>query len=156
MWIFDWPDSDRPVGAAQAQAPWLPADRSVITVKLEQPGFVGFDPFGVTPAGSPDLRATLKTRRGTVARLEIDFTGTGASSSAHFFFPRTLDGAAVLGPGWLGRRRPPVRIRAPRPLSIYGASWFVVSIAAESKLFQWPLPKSELEQRRQFPCLLEW
>jgi hypothetical protein len=90
---------ERALTAFQAQAPRLPADRYVITVKLEQPGFVGFDPFAVTPAGSPDLRATLKTRRGTVAPLEIEFTGTGASSSVHFFFPRTLDGASLLGPG---------------------------------------------------------
>jgi len=83
----------------QAQAPRLPADRYVITVKVEQPGFVGFEPFAVTPAGSPDLRATLKTRRGIVAPLEIEFTGTGASSSVHFFFPRTLDSAPLLGPG---------------------------------------------------------
>jgi hypothetical protein len=83
----------------QAQAPRLPADRYVITVKVEQPGFVGFEPFAVTPAGSPDLRATLKTRRGIVAPLEIEFTGTGTSSSVHFFFPRTLDSAPLLGPG---------------------------------------------------------
>jgi hypothetical protein len=89
---------ERALAAFQAQAPRLPADRYVITVKLEQPGFVGFDPFAVTPAGSPYLRATLKTRRGTVAPLEIEFTGTGASSSVHFFFPRTLDGAPLLGP----------------------------------------------------------
>jgi len=90
---------ERALAAFQAQAPRLPADRYVITVKLEQPGFVGFEPFAVTPAGSPDLRATLKTRRGTVAPLEIEFTGTGTSSSVHFFFPRTLDGAPLLGPG---------------------------------------------------------
>ena len=90
---------ERALAAFQAQAPRLPADRYVITVKLEQPGFVGFDPFVVTPAGSPDLRATLKTRRGTVAPLEIEFTGTGTSCSVHFFFPRTLDGASLLGPG---------------------------------------------------------
>ncbi|HEX8811754.1 MAG TPA: hypothetical protein VF742_07155 [Terracidiphilus sp.] len=90
---------ERALAAFQAQAPRLPADRYVITVKLEQPGFVGFDPFAVTPAGSPDLRATLKTHCGTVAPLEIEFTGTGASSSVHFFFPRTLDGAPLLGPG---------------------------------------------------------
>lgn len=90
---------ERALAAFQAQAPRLPADRYVITVKLEQPGFVGFDPFAVTPAGSPDLRATLKTRRGTVAPLEIEFTGTGASSSVHFFFPRTHDGSPLLGPG---------------------------------------------------------
>ena len=83
-----------------AQAPRLPADRYVITVKLEQPGFVGFEPFAVTPAGSPELRATLKTRHGIVAPLEMEFTGTGTSSSVHFYFPRTLDGAPLLGPGF--------------------------------------------------------
>ena len=85
--------------AFQAQAPRLPADRYVITVKLEQPGLVGFEPFAVTPAGSPDLRATLKTRRGAVAPLEIEFSGTGTSSSVHIFFPRTLDGTPLLGRG---------------------------------------------------------
>ncbi len=87
------------LAAFQAQAPRLPADRYVITVKVEQPGFVGFEPFAVTPARRPDLRATLKTRRGIVAPLEIEFTGTGASASVHFFFPRTLDGTPLLGPG---------------------------------------------------------
>jgi len=84
----------------EAQAPRRPADRYVITVKLDQPGFVGFEPFAVTPAGSPDLRATLKTRRGTAAPLEIEFTGTGTSSSVHFFFPRTIQGAPLLSPGF--------------------------------------------------------
>lgn len=91
---------ERALAAFQAQAPRIPADRYVITVKLDQPGFVGFEPFAVTPAGSPGLRATLKTRRGTVAPLEIEFTGTGTSSSVHFYFPRTLDGAPLLGPGF--------------------------------------------------------
>lgn len=30
--------------------------------------------------------------------LEIEFTGTGTSSSVHFSFPRTLDGDPLLGP----------------------------------------------------------
>src|SRR5215469_1212153 len=90
---------ERALATFQAQAPRLPEDRYVITVKLEQPGFVGFEPFAVTPAGSPALHATLKTRRGSVAPLEVEFTGTGTSSSVHFFFPRTLDGAPLLGPG---------------------------------------------------------
>jgi len=90
---------ERAAAAFQAQAPRLPADRYVITVKLEQPGHAGFEPFAVTPAGKPILRAALKTRRGTVAPLEVEFTGAGTSSSAHFFFPRTLDGAPLLGPG---------------------------------------------------------
>jgi hypothetical protein len=90
---------ERAAAAFQAQAPRLPADRYVITVKLEQPGRAGFEPFAVTPAGNPILRAMLKTRRGTVAPLEVEFTGAGTSSSAHFFFPRTLDGTPLLGPG---------------------------------------------------------
>jgi hypothetical protein len=90
---------ERALVAFEAQTPRLPADRYVITVKLDQPGFVGFEPFAVTGGGSPDLRATLKTHRGTVSPAEIEFTGTGTSSSVHFFFPRTLDGAPLLGPG---------------------------------------------------------
>jgi hypothetical protein len=90
---------ERAVAVFQAQAPRLPADRYVITVKLEQPGRVDFEPFVVTPGGKPALRATLKTRRGTVAPLEMEFTGAGTSSAAHFFFPRTLDGAPLLVPG---------------------------------------------------------
>jgi len=88
------------LAAFQAQAPRLPADRYVITVKLEQPGFVGFEPFAVTSAGSPYLRATLKTRHGIVTPIEMEFTGVGASSSVHFYFPRTLDGAPLLGAGF--------------------------------------------------------
>lgn len=85
--------------AFQAPTPRLPADRYVVTVKLEQPGRKSFEPFTVTPTGKPVLVATLKTRRGLVRPLEVEFTGTGASSSVHFFFPRTLDGAPLLGPG---------------------------------------------------------
>jgi hypothetical protein len=85
--------------AFQAQAPRVPPDRYVVTVKLEQPGFAGFEPFTVTSAGEPDLRATLKTRAGTVTPLEIEFTGAGANSSVHFFFPRTLNRVPLLGPG---------------------------------------------------------
>jgi hypothetical protein len=45
------------------------------------------------------LHATLKTRAGTVTPLEIEFTGAGANSSVHFFFPRTLNRVPLLGPG---------------------------------------------------------
>jgi hypothetical protein len=90
---------ERTLAAFLAQAPRLPADRYVITVKLDQPGFAGFEPFAVSPARSPDLRATLKTRLGIVAPLEIEFTGTGTNASVHFFFPRTIDGTSLLGPG---------------------------------------------------------
>ena len=90
---------ERQLAAFQAQAPRIPADRYVITVKLDQPGFVGFEPFAVSPARSPILRATLKTRRGVVAPLETDFTGTGTSASVHFYFPRSVDGAPLLGAG---------------------------------------------------------
>ena len=89
------------VGAVtfQGLTPRLPADRYVITVKLEHPGRKDFEPFAVTPASKPVLVATLKTRRGIVAPLEVEFTGAGTSSSVHYFFPRTLDGAPLLGPG---------------------------------------------------------
>jgi hypothetical protein len=90
---------ERAAAEFQAPAPRLPIDRYVITVKLEQPGHTGFEPFLVTPAGKPLLQATLKTPHGTVAPLEVEFTGTGTSSSVHFFFPRTVDGAPLLGPG---------------------------------------------------------
>jgi hypothetical protein len=89
---------ERALAAFQAPAPRLPENRYVITVKLEQPGFAGFEPFAVTSAGSPDLRAKLKTRRGIVEPLEIEFSGTGSSSSVHFFFPRTLNNVPLLGP----------------------------------------------------------
>lgn len=84
---------------SQGPPPRLPADRYVITVKLEHPGRENFEPFGATPAGKPVLVAKLKTRRGIVAPLEVEFTGVGASSSVHYFFPRTQDGAPLLGPG---------------------------------------------------------
>jgi hypothetical protein len=90
---------ERPLAAFQAQAPQLPADRYVITVKLDQPGFAGFEPFAVLPARSPNLRAKLKTRRGSVAPVEVEFTGTGVSAAVHFFFPRSVDGAPLLGTG---------------------------------------------------------
>lgn len=89
---------ERAAAEFQAPPPRVRMERYVITVKLEQAGRAGFEPFTVTTAGKPGLRATLKTRRGTVAPLEVEFTGTGASSSVHFFFPRTLDGAPLLGP----------------------------------------------------------
>ena len=90
---------ERAAAAFQAQTPRLPADRYVITVKLEEPGRAGFEPFAVTSGRKPALLATLKTRRGTVVPLEVEFTGVGASSSVHFFFPRTIDGAPLLGSG---------------------------------------------------------
>jgi hypothetical protein len=89
---------ERSVVEFQAQAPRLALDRYAITVKVEQAGRASFEPFTVTPAAKPVLRATLKTHRGAVAPLEVEFTGTGTSSSVHFFFPRSLDGAPLLGP----------------------------------------------------------
>jgi hypothetical protein len=88
-----------PAAGFQAPAPRLPADRYVITVKVEEAGGKGFEPFAVTPTGTPALVATLKTRRGIVAPLELEFTGAGASASVRYFFPRTLGGAPLLGPG---------------------------------------------------------
>ena len=80
-----------------APPPRIPADRYIVTVKVDQPGRAGFEPFLVTPAGKPALRAALKTSRGTVAPVEIEFSGAGANSAVHLFFPRTLDGAPLVG-----------------------------------------------------------
>jgi len=88
-----------PAAAFYAPPPRLPVDRYVITVKLEQPGRKGFEPFAVSPAGKPVLVATLKTRRSIVVPLEVEFTGVGASSSVHYFFPGTIDRVPLLGPG---------------------------------------------------------
>lgn len=82
----------------QAEPPRVPADRFVISVKLEQPGRIRFSPLSVTPDGAPSLRALLKTEQGAVTPLETEFTGVGANSAVHFFFPRTLNGTALLGP----------------------------------------------------------
>lgn len=90
---------ERTLVAFQAQAPRLPADRYVITVRLDQPGFAGFEPFAVLAPGSPNLRATLRTRRGSVVPTEVEFTGTGVSAAVHFYFPRSIDGAPLLGAG---------------------------------------------------------
>jgi len=89
---------ERAAAEFQAPAPRVPTERYVITVKLEQAGRAGFEPFTITTAGKSDLRAALKTHRGTVAPLEVEFGGTGSSAAVHFFFPRTLDGAPLLGP----------------------------------------------------------
>src|SRR5262249_32620381 len=83
--------------AFQAPPPRLPGGRYVITVKVEQPGRAGFEPFVATAARKPVLRAALKTRSGAVTPLEVEFTGVGASSSVHFFFPRSRDGVPLLG-----------------------------------------------------------
>ena len=88
-----------PAAAFEAPPPRLPRDRYVVTVVLERPGGKGFDPFVVTPAGKPVLVPTLKTRRGIVVPLEVEFTGVGASASVHYFFPRMIDAAPLLGPG---------------------------------------------------------
>ncbi len=89
---------ERTIIAFQAEPPRLPADRYVITVKLEQPGRLGsgFAPFAVGPTGLPTLRASLRTEEGAVAPLETEFTGLGANSAVHFFFPRTLNGKPLV------------------------------------------------------------
>lgn len=76
-----------------------PSDRYVITVKVDNPGMKDFDPFLTTPRDKPRLLALLKTRAGTVSPLEIEFTGVGAASAVHLFFPRMIEGAPLLGAG---------------------------------------------------------
>jgi hypothetical protein len=89
---------ERTIAAFQAEPPRVPADRYVITVKLEQPGLLRFSPLAASPAAEPTLRASLKTEQGAVGPLETEFTGVGANSAVHFFFPRILNGKALLGP----------------------------------------------------------
>lgn len=90
---------ERAVLEFQGQSPRLPADRYVITAKLDQSGLVGFDPFSPTTKGNPVLRATLKTRQGSVSPLETEFTGVGTGAAMHFFFPRSVNGAPLLASG---------------------------------------------------------
>lgn len=90
---------ERQLAAFQAQAPRVPADRYVITVRVDHPGFAGFEPFAVLSGKNPNLRATLKTRHGSVAPAEVEFSGTGVSAAVHFYFPRSVDGGPLLGTG---------------------------------------------------------
>ena len=89
---------ERKAAAFQAPSARNPVDRYVITVKLENPGREGFEPFVVPPTGKPTLVATLKTRIGVVAPIEVEFSGIGMSSSVHFFFPRKINDTPLLGP----------------------------------------------------------
>ena len=82
--------------AFQAPPPRTPADRYVVTVKVEQPGWAGFDPFAARSGGNSSLHATLKTSRATASPLEVEFTGVGATSAVHFFFPRDVGGVRLL------------------------------------------------------------
>jgi len=81
----------------QAHPPRLPADRYVVTVKMVQSGKQIIDPFAARPDNKPSWKATLKTRRGVIEAKETEYSGAGASASIHFFFPRELDGAPLLG-----------------------------------------------------------
>jgi hypothetical protein len=83
----------------QAPAVRHPADRYVVTVKLENPGLKGFDPFTVT-TGEPLLLTTLKSRHGLVKPVEVEFSGVGVSSAVHLFFPRSVEGVPLFS----GRR----------------------------------------------------
>jgi len=89
---------DSAIAVFQAEPPRVPADRYVITVKLEQPGRLRFSPLAPKPAGERVLQALLKTEQGAVAPLETEFTGVGANSAVHFFFPRLLNSSELLGP----------------------------------------------------------
>lgn len=95
---------ERQSASFQAPVARRPADRYVITVKLENPGMKGFDPFATasadkSPIAKPKLLAALKTRLGVVSPMEVEFSGIGATSAVHFFFPRTIGGVALLGAG---------------------------------------------------------
>jgi len=81
----------------QAPPPRLPADRYVVTMKAIETPSQGADPLTGEGEGSQKPRAWLRTAGGTVAPLEWERSGVGASSAIHFFFPRTQNGSLLLG-----------------------------------------------------------
>lgn len=81
----------------QAPPPLLPVDRYVVTVKAIETPSQGADPLAGVAEGNRKPRAWLKTAGGTVAPLEWERSGVGASSAIHFFFPRTQNGSPLVG-----------------------------------------------------------
>jgi hypothetical protein len=81
----------------QAHPPRLPADRYVVTVKMVQSGKQTIDPFAEQAEKKTEWKALLKTRRGVLEAKETEYSGAGAGASIHFFFPRVVDGAPLLG-----------------------------------------------------------
>ncbi len=82
----------------QSPPPRMPADQYVVTVKMVQSGKFTVDPFAPGPEGKPGWQATLKTSRGAIPAVKTEYSGAGASAAVHFFFPRTVGGAPLLGP----------------------------------------------------------
>lgn len=84
--------------------PRLPADRYVVTLKaLQKATLIGAEPSSMPPdpigslendaAGS---RAHLTVANVSVAPVESERSGVGASDAAHFFFPRQVDGVPLI------------------------------------------------------------
>jgi hypothetical protein len=80
----------------QGAAPRLPEDSYVITVKMAESSQPAKDLFAA-PEENPRWEATLKTQRGIIAATQTQYSGVGAGAAAHFFFPRTLEGAPLFG-----------------------------------------------------------
>ena len=77
--------------------PRLPPDRYVVTLKtLQMRGRIA-DPLVKMGTGEGKPRAWLKTSAGKVEALEWESSGVGASRALHFFFPRTHEGAPLIG-----------------------------------------------------------
>ena len=68
---------ERSVVEFQAQAPRVPAERYVITVKLEQTGSLNFEPFAVTPGGNPTCVPPSRRAAGPLPRLKLNSSERG-------------------------------------------------------------------------------
>jgi len=86
--------------------PRFPADRYVITLKaFERSSLIGgsprsipFDAIGSLENEASEPRARLTVGSLTVAPLESEHSGVGASEAAHFYFPRQVNGAPLFPP----------------------------------------------------------
>jgi hypothetical protein len=84
--------------------PRLPADRYVVTLKaLEKASLIGgahssmpLDPIGPLENEASSPRARLIVGSLVVPAAESERSGVGAAEAAHFFFPRSVDGAPVI------------------------------------------------------------
>ena len=81
----------------QSPPPSRPGDRYVITVKAVRPPQMGREPLELLGDRKLLEAARLKTRKGEVKAAEVARTGMGANAAVHFYFPRTLGGAPLVG-----------------------------------------------------------
>jgi hypothetical protein len=86
--------------------PRLPADRYVVTLKALQkavaigasPGSMPLDPYGPLENDAKGPRARLAVGNVSVAPVESERSGVGASDAVHFYFPRRVEGSPLIPP----------------------------------------------------------